>query len=127
MRHLKPLVLAAFAAALLALPATAAAGVRLKGVDATAYPTMRATVVSSAGAGRRPLLRENGQAVAGYSAQNLGCSKAVVLGVDRSRSMQGAPLAEAAAAARSFVAAKCAGDAISVVAFGNGAYALSRP
>ena len=127
MRHLKPLVLAAVAAAALALPATAVAGVRLKGLDASAYPTIRATVVSSAGAGRRPLLRENGQAVAAYSAQNLGCSKAVVLGVDRSRSMRGAPLSEAAAAARSFVASKCAGDAISVVAFGNGAYALSRP
>jgi tight adherence protein B len=127
MRHLKPLVLAALAAAVLALPATAAAGVRLKGIDATAYPTMRATVVSSAGAGRRPLLRENGHAVAGLSAQNLGCSKAVVLGVDRSRSMRGSPLAEAAAAARSFVGKKCAGDAVSVVAFGDGAYALSRP
>jgi tight adherence protein B len=127
MRHLKPLVTAAFAAAVLALPATAGAGVRLKGVDATAYPTIRATVVSSAGAGVRPAIRENGEAVAGLSAQNLGCSKAVVLGVDRSRSMRGAPLAEAASAARSFVAAKCAGDAVSVVAFGDGAYALSRP
>jgi tight adherence protein B len=127
MRHLKPLVLAAFAAAMLALPATAAADVGLKGVDATVYPTIRATVVSSAGASVRPAIRENGRAVAGLSAQNLGCSKAVVLGVDRSRSMSGAPLAQAAAAARSFVAAKCAGDAVSVVAFGDGAYALSRP
>ena len=78
MRHLKPLVLAAFAAAVLALPATASAGVVVKSVDATSYPTLRATVVSSAGA-------------------------------------------------RSFVRAKCAGDEGSVVAFGYGAYSLSRP
>ena len=127
MRHRKPLVLAVIAAALLALPATAAAGVTLKGIDASAYPTIRASVVSPAGARVRPALRENGRPVVGLTAQNLGCSKAVVLGVDRSRSMHGRPLAEAAAAARSFVRTKCAGDAISVVAFGYGAYALSRP
>jgi tight adherence protein B len=127
MKNLKPLVVAALGAAVLALPATAAAGIRLQSVDANAYPTVRATVVSSAGANVKPALRENDQPVADLSAQNLGCSKAVVLGVDRSRSMQGSPLAEAAAAARSFVRAKCAGDAVSVVAFGYGAYALSRP
>jgi tight adherence protein B len=127
MRHRKPLVVAALVAALLALPAVASATVRLRGVDGSAYPTIRATVVSSAGAGVRPALRENGHAVVGFTAQNLGCSKAVVLGVDRSRSMKGAPLADAAAAARSFVAAKCAGDEVAVVAFGYGAYALSRP
>jgi tight adherence protein B len=127
MRLRTPLVLAAAVAALTTLAGTASAGVRLKAVDATSYPTMRATVVSSAGAGARPALRENGRAVAGLSGQNLGCSKAVVLGIDRSRSMRGQPLADAAAAARSFVAAKCGGDELSVVAFGHGAYALSRP
>ena len=106
MKNLKPLVVAALGAAVLALPATAAAGIRLQSVDANAYPTVRATVVSSAGANVKPALRENDQPVADLSAQNLGCSKAVVLGVDRSRSMRGAPLADAAAAARSFVAAK---------------------
>ena len=65
MRQLKPLVLAALAAALLALPATAAAGVKLQGVDASAYPTMRATVVSSAGAGVKPAVQENGRPVVG--------------------------------------------------------------
>jgi tight adherence protein B len=127
MRHLKPLVFATLAAAALALPAGASAGVRLTGLDPTAYPTLRATLVSSAGPGATPILRENGHPVAAMTAQNLGCSKAVVLGVDRSRSMLGQPLAEAGAAARSFVAKKCAGDFVSVVAFGYGAYALSRP
>ena len=127
MRALKPLVLAILAAALLALPATASAGVALRGVDATKYPTIRATVVSSAGSAVQPVLRENGRAVSGLTAQNLACSKAVVLGIDRSRSMHGTPLLQAKAAARSFLGAKCAGDAVSVVAFGDGAYALSRP
>jgi tight adherence protein B len=126
-RALKPLVLATAAAALLALPATASAGVTLRGVDATKYPTLHATVVSSAGAGAQPVLRENGRPVSGLSAQNLACSKAVVLGIDRSRSMRGTPLGQAKQAARSFLGAKCAGDAVSVVAFGHGAYALSRP
>jgi len=124
---LKPLVLATVAAALLALPATASAGVSLRGVDASNYPTLHATVVSSAGAGSQPVLREDGRPVSGLSAQNLACSKAVVLGIDRSRSMRGAPLGQAKQAARSFLGAKCAGDAVSVVAFGHGAYALSRP
>jgi tight adherence protein B len=127
MRYLKPLAFAALVAAALALPAGASAGVTVKGVDSTGYPTLRATVVSSAGAGIAPAIRENGQAVVGLTAQNLGCSKAVVLGVDRSRSMAGAPLQEAAAGARSFVRAKCSGDEVSVVAFGYGAYSLSRP
>jgi tight adherence protein B len=127
MRHLKPLALAVVATAALALPGLAAAGVNVKSLDAAAYPTLRATVVSSAGAGVQPAVRENGQPVVGLTAQNLGCSKAVVLGVDRSRSMAGAPLAEAAAGARSFVRAKCAGDEVSVVAFGYGAFSLSRP
>jgi tight adherence protein B len=127
MRRLKPLMLLTAAAALLALPATAAAGVTLRGADAGKYPTIRATVVSSAGAGSQPVLRENGRPVSGLSAQNLACSKAVVLGVDRSRSMRGTPLGEAKRAARSFLGAKCAGDAVSVVAFAHGAYALSRP
>jgi tight adherence protein B len=127
MRHLKPLAFAVVATAALALPSLASAGVTVKSLDATAYPTLRATVVSSAGAGVRPAVRENGEQVVGLTAQNLGCSKAVVLGVDRSRSMAGSPLAEAAAGARSFVRAKCAGDEISVVAFGDGAYSLSRP
>jgi tight adherence protein B len=127
MRALKPLALATFAAALLALPAAASAGVTLRGVDASKYPTIHVTVVSSAGAGAQPVLRENGDAVTGLSAQNLACSKAVVLGIDRSRSMLGGPLAQAKQAARSFLRAKCAGDAVSVVAFGHGAFALSRP
>ena len=116
----------ALALAALVLPASASADVRLKGVDATGYPVMRATVVTSSGSAK-PALREDGRAVVGLERQNLGRTKAVVVAVDRSRSMAGSALSDAVAAARSFVAVKSPGDEISVVAFGHGAYALSRP
>jgi tight adherence protein B len=116
----------ALALAALVLPASASADVRLKGVDATGYPVMRATVVTSSGSAK-PAVREDGRAVVGLERQNLGRTKAVVVAVDRSRSMAGSALSDAVAAARSFVAVKSPGDEISVVAFGHGAYALSRP
>jgi tight adherence protein B len=103
---------------LFALPASGLAGVQLRGVDTNAYPTVRASVVSSAGASPAPTLRENGSPVVALQMQNLGAAKAIVLAIDRSQSMAGAPLRAAAFAARSFTAAKRASDAVSVVAFG---------
>jgi tight adherence protein B len=119
--------LAAFALVLvaLALPAAGLAEVRLGGVDTSAYPTIRASIVSSKGARVPPILSENGIPVAGLQAQNLGWAKAVVLVVDRSQSMAGAPLGAASAAARSFAAAKQSADQLSVVAFGARPVALS--
>ena len=71
------------------------------------------------------VVSENGSPVAGLQLQNLGLAKAIVLAVDRSQSMRGAPLANAGEAARSFVAAKQGTDEVSVVAFGARAVALS--
>ncbi len=51
---------------------SAAAKVTLRGVEVGGYPTVRATVVTTGPAGSRPTLTENGQAVSGFSAQNLG-------------------------------------------------------
>jgi tight adherence protein B len=65
-----------------------------------------------------PALTEDGSPVVGLNARNLGHAKAVVLAIDISRSMIGKPLADAVAAARGFVDAKPASDAISVLAFG---------
>ena len=111
--------LLAVAAAALVAAAPAAAGVELSGVDTSSFPTIRANVVSSAGAAAAPVVLENGRRVVGLSAENLGRAKAVVLAVDDSKSMAGPPLAAAAAAARSFVAAKPAADAIAVLEFGR--------
>jgi tight adherence protein B len=115
----------AVAAAALATAAPACARVDLTSVDASAFPTIRATVVSSAGASAVPVLTENGAPVVGLTAENLGRAKAVVLAVDDSRSMRGRPLAAATAAARDFVAHKPSADQIAVVAFGPRPLTLS--
>jgi len=109
----------------LALPTAAAASVQLRGVDASGYPTIRASVFSSAGASVAPAITENGQPVAGLEEQNLGRMKAIAALIDRSQSMRGAPLQDAVNAARSFVGAKQAADELAVIAFGSKAQTLS--
>ena len=118
--------LVAVAVAALVAAAPAAAGVEVGGVDTSSFPTIHANVVSSAGASATPKVTENGHPVVGLDAQNLGQAKAVVLAVDDSQSMAGKPLADAAAAARTFVAAKSDADAIAVVEFGRHPIQLSN-
>ena len=118
------LAAAGFAFILLALPAAAGAAVQLRGVDATAYPTIRASIYSPTGSGK-PALWENGSPVAGFAATNLGQVKAMTLLIDRSQSMRGKPLSDAAAGAQGFIAAKKANDELSVIAFGSGVTTLS--
>jgi Ca-activated chloride channel homolog len=105
------------AAALLTLAPSAYAGVKVSGVDAGAYPLIKVNAVTSARTAKPPQLLENGQRVTLSSAQNLGRAKSVALLVDRSQSMKGKPLANAAGAARAFIAAKPATDRIAVVTF----------
>src|SRR5438034_704861 len=78
---------------------------RVTGLDTSHYPTVRATVVSSAGSRVRPALTENGRPVSGLQATNLAQAKAVVVAIDRSRSMR-TKFGDAIAAARGFVASK---------------------
>jgi tight adherence protein B len=112
---------AAFVAALglTALTATAQAGggFTIRHVDVASYPTV-SLVVSGAGK-KLPPLFENGSVVSSRDAQNLGANKAIVLAVDRSKSMSGIPLARAAAAATSFVRRKPQSDQVSIVSFGS--------
>jgi tight adherence protein B len=119
-------VLGAAAVAALALPAAALAGVELRNVDASAYPEIHLTVVSSEASATAPDVLENGAPVTGLEARNLGDTKSVVLAIDRSRSMNGKPLADAIAAAGSFVGDKAQADRISLVAFGSTAFTLTR-
>jgi tight adherence protein B len=91
--------------------------VQLQGIEASAYPTVRASVVTSKPASTVPVVRENGEPVSGFKATNLKNQKSVVLAIDRSQSMKGKPLAEAIAAARAFVAAKPRSDRIAVTTF----------
>src|ERR687883_1066990 len=101
------------------LAANASAGVRLNGVDLGAYPEFRATVVTSQPTSLPPALLENGKALPGARWVNLGRSKSVVLAIDNSRSMAGKPLAEAVAAATTFVAGKPPSDQIALATFGK--------
>jgi tight adherence protein B len=115
----------AAALAALTLAASAAGAVRISAVSAGRYPTVDATVVTSRPNERAPIVRENGQKVVGLVTYNLGRGKSLVTAVDISRSMNGKPLADAAAAARSFVDSKPASDRVAVVAFGRQAVRLT--
>lgn len=119
------LILAGIAILVLALPAAAAATVNLSGLDQSAYPTIRASVVSGNGIRQAPAVTENGVPVSDLQAQNLGRSKAIAMLVDRSQSMRGAPLADAKSAARTFVQSKQSSDEIAVIAFGSHPATLS--
>ena len=116
----------ALAVALLVVPtAGAAAAMQLSAVDVSGQPTVRLSVVTPTPSTQAPALRENGQPVIGFTAENLGRAKSIALALDRSRSMAGGALADAAAAARAFVAAKPDDDRIGLVGFGRKASQLT--
>jgi tight adherence protein B len=123
MRVLRTLI--GIVAGLLVLAAPALAAIEIKGIDLSAYPTIRATVVADRPTSEPPTLTENGRATAGFRAQNLGQGRSVVVAIDRSQSMQGPPFTDAIAAARAFIAGKAAEDRVQVVAFGSGAQSLT--
>ncbi|HSB37679.1 MAG TPA: VWA domain-containing protein [Gaiellaceae bacterium] len=118
-------LLTAAVIAALAVPVGADAGLEVRGVDASNFPTIRLTVVSPAAASAPPTLTEDGNRVVGLSAVNLASAKSVVVAIDRSRSMAGAKLDDALAAARQFLHTKSPSDRVSVVAFGSRAVQLS--
>ncbi len=103
-------------ALVLALPGVAS-GAEIKGVDTSGYPEVRFTVETAKPGTTPPTVLENGLAVAGLEAENMGRALSFVLAVDRSNSMKGKPLDDAVAAARAFVAAKPAADRIAVATF----------
>jgi tight adherence protein B len=118
-------LLAVAAAAALLAPVAAQASVRVRGVDASDYPRVRVTIVTSTPVKTPPTLKEAGGIATGLQTENLGRSKSVVLAVDRSQSMKGKPLAEAIAAARQFVATKPGADRIAVTTFATSAIMLT--
>jgi tight adherence protein B len=120
------LLVLAVAGTLAPLASGARAGLSLRGVDASAYPTVRATLVAPVASDSSPTLTENGKRVLDLTAENLASAKSVVVAVDRSRSMAGKRIADAAAGARSFVASKAASDRFAVVVFGSTAVQLTK-
>jgi tight adherence protein B len=89
----------------------------LQRVDVSSYPIVNLVVRSSSSAAK-PIVFENGARVTGLERLNLGRSKAVVLAIDRSRSMKGEPLSQAAVAAQRFMQRKRQADRVAVVTFG---------
>jgi tight adherence protein B len=92
-------------------------GFVIRQVGLAHYPVV--DVVVKGDARGLPPLYENGARIHGVDAQNLGSSKAIVLAVDRSKSMSGTPLDRASAAAAAFVTRKPHSDLVSVVSFGS--------
>ena len=123
----RPLIRILLALAVVALlaPVAATASVTLRRVDSSGYPTIRATLVAPVASDQAPTLTENGLRVVDLTALNLSASKSVVIAVDRSRSMAGNQLDDAAAAARKFLASKAGSDRVAVVVFGSTAVQLT--
>ena len=117
--------LIAVAALLLVAPASAADSLKVAALDASDYPTIRTSVVTPTPSKAAPTVRENGNPVVGFEAENLARAKSIALAVDRSRSMDGAALANAIRAARSFVASKAPADRIMLIGFGRQAIRLT--
>ena len=113
----KRLLAIALAGAMCLTVPAANAGVAVKSTDTGSFPVLRVSVLTSEPSSRAPSLRENGLPVRIDRAENLGAEKSVVLAIDRSQSMRGAPLANAIAAARGFLAAKPAADRLAVASF----------
>jgi tight adherence protein B len=107
----------ALAGAISILAPAAQGGIAVKGVDTSAYPDLRVSVVTSRAGSAVPRLTENGRPVQINEAQNLGRAKSVVVAIDHSQSMKGKPLANAVAAARAFIAAKPQADRVAVSTF----------
>jgi tight adherence protein B len=118
-------VFLAVAAVALTAPLAADAGITLRNVDTSGYPTVRVTVVAPVASDQSPTLTEDGSRVVDLTARSLASSKSVVVAIDRSRSMAGQRLHDAIAAARQFVADKAAADRVAVVVFGSKAVQLT--
>jgi tight adherence protein B len=111
------LILAGLAVLVLTVPTSAGAGLDVRAVDASGYPTIRTSVVTPSPSSIPPAITENGQPVSGLEATNLALGKSIVFAIDRSQSMKGKPLLDAVAAVRGFLARKPRSDRIAITTF----------
>jgi len=118
-------VIALVAALALAAPAAAGAAdsVQIRHVDAGDFPLVRVTAVAPVGS--RPTLFESGRSARDLKVRDLGSAGAMVLAVDNSDSMSGAPLRQAKAAASQFFAGQQRVRATGLVSFAHEALALT--
>jgi tight adherence protein B len=113
------------AALLFAAPAAAANSLEIGAIDSSGYPTVRFSVVAPQPSTTAPTVQENDRPVSELETENLTRGKTIVLAVDRSHSMEGKALADAVAAARSFVASKPAADRLALIGFSRQALQLT--
>lgn len=122
---MKVVCVAVLAAIVFAMPATAAPSksLQIRHVDLAAFPELRVTALVPAGTS--PELFENGHRGAFLRARQLGSAEALVLAVDNSESMRGAPLREAKRAAQQFLGNASRASGTGLVAFGHIALPLT--
>ena len=122
-RSLRTLLLVAVAALTVAAPAAASAPtLTIKHVDTSAWPTVKVTAETPDPSLTPDLqVTENGQAAADVR-QEAGARSAVALVIDTSGSMKGQKLADAIAAATTFVQGSQSNDSLGVYAFGSKPY-----
>lgn len=116
------LAVAAALAAPAAAGASSGAGYQLRHVDTVGFPTIR-VVVRATGTGTPPSVFENGVRMPLTTRENLGQSKALVVAIDRSQSMQTTGLNAAAAAASQLLERKRPADEVEIVTFASHAQA----
>jgi tight adherence protein B len=121
----KVVCVAVLAAIVFAIPATAAPSksLRIRHVDLAAFPELRVTALLPVGTS--PELFENGHRGAFLRARQLGSAEALVLAVDNSESMRGAPLREAKRAGQQFLGNASRASGTGLVAFGHVALPLT--
>jgi tight adherence protein B len=114
-------------AIVLAFPvaANAAGPLQVRHVNLAKFPLVQLTAVAPAG--ERPTLLEGGRPAAYVKTRELGAAEAMVLAVDNSESMRGAPLREAKRAAAGFLSEQQGQRSSGLVVFGHEALALTRP
>jgi tight adherence protein B len=100
-------------------------GVVVKSIDTSHFPTVRVTIDTPGGPPSQLNVMENGQPAAGVRTSG-GADSVIALAIDTSGSMQGAKLADAIAAARTFVFGEAQGTQIGVYGFGHQAYQGSQ-
>jgi tight adherence protein B len=126
-RSLRTLLLAAVAALTVAAPATASAPpLQIANIDTHAWPQTTVTVRTTNPAGASSLqVMENNQAAANVRIHTDGSESAVALVIDTSDSMHGQKLADAEAAATTFVTGSQSGDVMGLYGFGAKPYVVT--
>ncbi len=126
-RSLRTLLLAAVAALTVAAPATASAPpLQITKVDTHAWPQTTVTVKTTDPGDAASLhVTENGQTAADVNIHGDGSQSAVALLIDTSNSMHGQKLADAEAAATTFVTGSQSGDVMGLYGFGAKPYVVT--